>query len=219
MLLPQMAGAHQLLGEYKSNRLISSDYLDAAAFFRRYDPKFVAIDFSKYEILRTGYAGFDRSTYPGDATMIWIWENTNLCWVGFYLAPAPQHGNQSWMHKYEFLKKVGYGFAPVYVGHQVGSPNLTAAQGTIDGRDAASLSARAGFPRNATIYLDIEQGPPLAGRTHQIFSTRTAPASASARKSGSKAAALRLRATLSFRGCCLSRHSASFRNRAKFSAV
>jgi hypothetical protein len=33
------------------------------------------------------FAGFDSLPYPGDDTMQWIIKNTNLSFVGFYLAP------------------------------------------------------------------------------------------------------------------------------------
>ncbi|MBM4071093.1 MAG: DUF262 domain-containing protein [Planctomycetes bacterium] len=58
-----------------------------------------------------------------------------------------------------------------------------------------------------------------AGRNRQILSSLAAPASVSARKSEFRAAALRLRAMLSLRGCCLSKLKAIFRNKAKFSAA
>src|SRR5262249_18022116 len=60
------------------------------------------------------FAGIDRSTYPGDTVMQWLWDNTNLYWTGFYLAPAPSHGKDtSWMSRRGVLKQMGWGFAPV----------------------------------------------------------------------------------------------------------
>src|SRR5690242_8977257 len=103
----------------------------------------------------TNFAGFDRSTYPGDGQMTWLKQNTNLAWCGFYLAPAPSHANQSWMTKCAFLKGLGWGLAPIYVGQQTqtshGSHNLTAAQGTADAQNAAMLAQQAGFPNNCVI--------------------------------------------------------------------
>ena len=65
----------------------------------------------------------------------------------------------------------------------------------------------------AALWSDLRPG-----RTHQTFSRLVAPASVSARNSGSRAAVLRLRAMLSFCGCCLSSANASLRSRAKFAA-
>jgi hypothetical protein len=111
-----------------------------------------------------GFAGIDVLGYPGDARMAWLWENTNLYWTGFYLAPAPSQGYTGWMRSYNTLRNQGWGFAPLYVGRQAvgpGSHAVTAANGTRDGQDAATLAARAGFPGGSVIYLDIEQGPPM----------------------------------------------------------
>jgi hypothetical protein len=37
------------------------------------------------------YAGFDRSSYPGDSEMAWLIDNPNLVWRGYYLGPTPSH--------------------------------------------------------------------------------------------------------------------------------
>jgi hypothetical protein len=114
------------------------------------------------------FAGFDRLDYPGDSIMQTMFDETNLSWCGFYLAPAPSQGNTSWMTKRNFLQQVGWGFAPIYVGQQSsgpGSHTVTAAQGTLDAQDAATLAAAAGFDTGSIIFLDIEQGPPAAPTT------------------------------------------------------
>lgn len=109
------------------------------------------------------FLGIDVSAYPGDDVMQRLRTEAQIDFTGFYLAPAPSHGNQGWMGKRAFLQGLGLGFAPVYVGQQQsppGSLNLTAAQGTIDGGNAADLAATAGFPEGSVLYLDIETGPP-----------------------------------------------------------
>jgi hypothetical protein len=109
------------------------------------------------------FLGFDRSEYPGDATMQLLRTQAQIDFTGFYLAPAPSHGNQGWMGKRSFLQGLGFGFAPIYVGQQQsppGSLNLTAAQGTIDGQNATQLAQTAGFPASSVLYLDVETGPP-----------------------------------------------------------
>jgi hypothetical protein len=110
------------------------------------------------------FAGFDRLDYPGDSMMQTIFDETNLCWCGFYLAPAPSQGNTSWMLKRAYLQQIGWGFAPIYVGQQAvgpGSHTVTAKQGVIDAQDAATLASSAGFPTGSILFLDIEQGPPV----------------------------------------------------------
>jgi hypothetical protein len=114
------------------------------------------------------FAGFDRGGYPGDAAMQAIIQNTNLSWCGFYLAPAPSHPDRSWMAKRAFLQGLGFGLAPIYVGQQVSGPGshiVTAAQGTIDGQDAAQLATKAGFGPGSIVFLDVEQGPPVQPQT------------------------------------------------------
>ena len=111
----------------------------------------------------TGFAGFDRSDYPGPAVMKWLLDNTNLKWAGFYLAPAPSHQNTSWMDA-DDADFEGWGFAPVYLGQETigpGSHRVTAAQGAIDGADAAALMTKAAFDSGSVVYLDLENGPPL----------------------------------------------------------
>jgi hypothetical protein len=113
------------------------------------------------------YAGLDISIYPGTAAMQWLKNNTNLTFTGFYLAPAPNHPDTSWMPSFDptfirtTLLNMGWGFAPVYVGRQVGSASLTAVQGTADAQDAVTLARTGGFPSASVLYLDIEQGGSL----------------------------------------------------------
>lgn len=107
------------------------------------------------------YLGFDISGYPGDAAMSAWWANSPLFFTGFYLAPAPNHSDTSWMSKRSYLAGLGWGFAVVYVGRQAGQSNLTYAQGQADADNAATLAGNAGFPSLATIFLDIETGGTL----------------------------------------------------------
>lgn len=112
----------------------------------------------------TGFAGFDRSAYPGDAEMTWLRANTNLVWCGYYLGPAPSHPDTSWMGVRARLVANGWGIAPIYVGQQVtgpGSQQPSLAQGGTDGDDAANLMTSEGFPPGSCVYLDLENGPPL----------------------------------------------------------
>jgi hypothetical protein len=115
------------------------------------------------------FAGFDRSDYPGDTIMTTLLQGTNLRWCGYYLAPAPSHPGTSWMGKRGFLANLGWGMAPIYVGEQVvgpGSLNPSAAKGTSDGNDAVNLMSGEGFAAGSFVYLDLENGPPLAQAQH-----------------------------------------------------
>ena len=109
------------------------------------------------------FLGFDRSEYPGDDMMQLLRTQAGVDFTGFYLAPAPSHGNQGWMGKRSFLQGLGFGFAPIYVGQQQSPPGsliLTAPQGKLDGGNATHLAQTAGFPASSVLYLDVETGPP-----------------------------------------------------------
>ncbi len=115
----------------------------------------------------SAFAGIDCSTYPGSSEMNWLKANTNLSWCGFYLAPAPCHGDTSWMTQRAALVQAGWGLAPTYLGQQVtgagANPSkVNAQQGTTDGENAASLMKTAGFPSNSRVFLDLENGSPFS---------------------------------------------------------
>jgi len=103
------------------------------------------------------YWGMDVTQYPGDETMA-AWKNDlPLQFTGFYLAPSPGQSNTSWMNKRGILSEQGWGFAPVYMGQQSGSGNLTTGQGALDAQNAAVLARKAGFRQGTYIYLDIQE--------------------------------------------------------------
>jgi Domain of unknown function (DUF1906) len=108
------------------------------------------------------FAGFDSLHYPGDTVMGWLKANTNLSFVGFYLAPAPSQTDREWMTHRAALASQGWGFSPVFVGQQEatapGQHILTVRQGTVDGATASQLMQTAGFPNNSFVYLDCETG-------------------------------------------------------------
>ncbi len=108
------------------------------------------------------FLGLDTDQYPGDDAMAKLRQRFAV--TGFYLAPAPSHGDPGWMPKLAYLQSLRYGFLPTYVGQELVGPgrhNVTAAQGSIDGADAARLAMLAGFPAGSFIYLDLENGPPF----------------------------------------------------------
>ncbi|AOJ12075.1 glycoside hydrolase domain-containing protein [Burkholderia mayonis] len=109
----------------------------------------------------TFYAGFDTDIFPGQLQLGWLKSNTNLSWCGYYLAPAPNHPDISWMGNRQALIDQGWGLLPIYVGQQSGSNDLTDAQGATDGSQAAQLARAEGFPRDGYLYIDWEDGSAL----------------------------------------------------------
>lgn len=108
------------------------------------------------------FAGMDCSAFPGMAIMKSLRHRTNLRLTGFYLGPAPEHPETDWMGQRSALVADGWGLVPIYVGQQVGVGTFSAPQGTVDGQQAASLMAKAGFPPHQVVFLDLENGPPLS---------------------------------------------------------
>ena len=111
--------------------------------------------------LATTWPGMDLTSYPGDAVMQSWWNNSPFYFTGFYLAPAPDHTDTSWMTKRSTLASQGWGFGILYVGRQEGWSNLTFAQGETDAENGVSLAQSAGFPEHAILFLDIESGGTL----------------------------------------------------------
>jgi hypothetical protein len=112
------------------------------------------------------YYGLDTAVWPeaGLDVFKWIISNTPVSIAGFYLGPAPSHGEGSFMPHQEDLTALGYGLVPIYVGQQITGPGshvMTAAQGTIDGANAAALMQAAGFAEGSCVYFDHEEGAPL----------------------------------------------------------
>lgn len=119
-----------------------------------------------------GYAGFDTYAFPGQDQMDWLAANTNFVWCGYYLGPAPSHGDQGWMGARAGLVASGWGLAPIFVGQELSGPGshaVTGGQGWRDGGYAAALMADEGFAPGACVWLDLEDGPPLrAPRTDYV---------------------------------------------------
>jgi len=102
------------------------------------------------------FYGMDLATYPGDDVMQTWWNDSPFYYAGFYLGPAPDHPDASYMDKRQVLVDQGWGLLPVYVGRQAANRYLSPQSGAGDADDAAGLLASAGFPRNTAVFLDVE---------------------------------------------------------------
>jgi hypothetical protein len=146
-----------------------------------------------------GYAGCDRSGYPGDAAMTALWHNTNLRWRGFYLTPAPNPGAKlGWMTRRDFLVSLGWGLAPIYVGEQqikfckTCSANPSTAKGITDAAVAINLATTAGFAAGSVITSTSKPG------------TKSTASCATTTRAGSRASSRRrspARSVLLLRDC------------------
>lgn len=119
-------------------------------------------------------AGFDMSDpYPGHEVLDWLRKNTNLQWVGIYLAVKDRDSGitaarGTWKGKFSSLRAMGWGVAPIYVGKQVGTvKNLARGMGGVtaevfeganDGDEAVGLAAEERIPDGTVLYFDAEGG-------------------------------------------------------------
>lgn len=119
------------------------------------------------------FAGIDISdAFPGDHTMRALKINTNLSWVGLYLAETDQDkqitkNRQTWVGQFMPMKAMGWGVAPIYVGKQVakiaellskpvGGTKVGVFEGGVDGQAAVTLASNENLPQKTIIYFDLE---------------------------------------------------------------
>ncbi len=133
------------------------------------------------------YAGFDRNDYPGDAALPAL--RRSFRYTGYWLNPPPGEEQNSWAGKRAILKRFGFGFLLLYNGR--GDAELkeaarrgedAAALGAAEGTAAAAAGVREGFPPNAVIFLDQEEGGRLfAEQAAYVFAWIDAVRAAGAR--------------------------------------
>ncbi|HKV25193.1 MAG TPA: glycoside hydrolase domain-containing protein [Candidatus Acidoferrum sp.] len=118
------------------------------------------------------YIGFDRNDYPGDEAMRTL--RKDFAFTGYWLSPPPQEKTTKWRAKREFLRSLGYGFLVLYRGRlqrEMRSEKIAKELGVADARAAAQDAKQEGFPRDAIIFLDIEEGGRLSLRYHIYLRT------------------------------------------------
>jgi hypothetical protein len=142
-----------------------------------------------------GVPGFDTRDYPGDAAMQRWFAASPYRWVGYYL-PAPCYTGTTWSGRRDALRRIGWGFAVLYVGEQdwqamraaagdtagaaveggrCVTANLTQQQGVAHAAEAEAAAAADDFPAGTVIYLNVERvervSPELAAYARAWFAT------------------------------------------------
>jgi Rv2525c-like, glycoside hydrolase-like domain len=105
------------------------------------------------------YLGFDRNDYPGDQNMGAL--HQTFAFTGYWLNNPPGANRNTWQGKRKPLETMGYGFLLLFNGReyqQLKASGNAARVGTKDAATAVEAARREGFPRNAIIFLDQEQG-------------------------------------------------------------
>jgi len=101
----------------------------------------------------------DRNDYPGDASMAAL--RKTFAFTGYWLNSPPGAKDNTWLGKRTALQGMGYGFLLLFNGreyHQLKASGNAARVGVKDAALAVESAKREGFPKNAIIFLDQEQG-------------------------------------------------------------
>jgi len=115
----------------------------------------------------SGYLGFDRNDYPGDAGMTEL--RKEFTFAGYWLTAAPGGKTESWAGKRRVMEKQGWGFLLLVRGRAVDSVRTAASakvKGVADARTAVRRALAEGFGRGAIIFLDVEDGGRLPAAYH-----------------------------------------------------
>jgi hypothetical protein len=131
------------------------------------------------------YLGFDLNIFPGKDALPVL--RTTFAFAGYWLSPPPGEKSNTWTGQREQVRAPGFGFLLLYRGpasSELKSDAAAAEQGTRDGRDAASLARKEGFPAQAVIFLDIEEGGRLPSAYHSYLHAWTAELSRAGYRAG-----------------------------------
>jgi hypothetical protein len=107
----------------------------------------------------TAYLGTDRNDYPGDANMKAL--RKTFVFTGYWLNNPPGADRNTWAGKRVSLQAMGFGFLLLFNGREyqdLKASGNAAGVGSQDAAAAVKSAAAEGFPKNAIIFLDQEQG-------------------------------------------------------------
>ena len=113
------------------------------------------------------FLGFDLNTYPGDAAIPVL--RKTFSFAGYWLSPPLGARQNTWLGKRHLLISQKFGFLLLYQGPQsneLKSITPAASRGAADASRAAANAKKEGFPPQAIIFLDIEEGGRLPETYH-----------------------------------------------------
>jgi len=105
------------------------------------------------------YLGMDRNEYPGDTNMKAL--RSTFVFTGYWLNDPPGADRNTWAGKRNTIHSLGYGFLLLFNGREYNELKASGNAKVVGSRDAAAAlnaAASEGFPKNAIIFLDQEQG-------------------------------------------------------------
>ena len=101
----------------------------------------------------------DRNDYPGDAQMKAL--RQTFAFTGYWLSNPPGESQNSWRGHRQALDAMGYGFLLLFNGReyaQIKAAGDATQLGASDAEAAVQTARAEGFPKDAVIFLDQEQG-------------------------------------------------------------
>ncbi|MCU1298693.1 MAG: hypothetical protein JWO91_2971 [Acidobacteriaceae bacterium] len=107
----------------------------------------------------SAYLGFDRNDYPGDDHLPAL--RQTFSYAGFWLNNPPGENTNNWAGKRQALESAGFGFLVLFNGKldaELKTVTHATGLGKSDAQAAIAAAGRAGFPKNAIIFLDLEEG-------------------------------------------------------------
>jgi hypothetical protein len=108
--------------------------------------------------LHKAYLGFDTNLYPGNALLPAL--RKHFTYLGYWLNNPPGASANQWAGKRAAVLHAGFGFLILFNGRLDKELRRSdaAALGTTDGAQAARTARTEGFPPNAILFLDLEEG-------------------------------------------------------------
>jgi len=105
------------------------------------------------------FLGFDRNTYPGDASLKSL--HQTFSYTGYWLNNPPGEKTNTWTGHRAAVESAGFGFLVLFNGRlyaELKSVVNATKLGNSDASAAVSSARREGFPAHTIIFLDQEQG-------------------------------------------------------------
>jgi hypothetical protein len=132
-----------------------------------------------------GYLGFDLNIFPGKNALPVL--RKTFAFSGYWLSPPPGEKTNTWLGQREVLRSEGFGYLLLYrgpLGRELKNEATAVEKGTLDAGNAASVAKSEGFPAQAIIFLDIEEGGRLPATYHSYLHAWTAGLSRAGYRSG-----------------------------------
>ena len=114
---------------------------------------------SESEDAQTSSLGFDRNDYPGDENLRLL--RQSFAFTGYWLNVPPGGRVNSWAGKRGAIRDAGFGFLVLFNGRldaELKKSKDAAGMGRADAASAVTTAKKEGFPAQAIIFLDVEEG-------------------------------------------------------------